>query len=337
MRNLAAIYRPTRLDDVVGQDQAKTVLYNHLQNKPKSSYLMCGGAGTGKTTCARIFAYELNHGKTNVLEINAANANGVDDMRQIIEDAKKKPIGTPYRIFVLDECHMLTPQAQNALLKLIEEPPSTVVILMCTTDPRKILPTITSRTLRLDFTRIDTTQVTDRLCWVLDQEGMTGYDRDALHYIAQLSNGGMRDALSMLDKVVSYDAGVNMEVVNQALGLVGFDDSFKLLSGVLSQDAEAVLRCLDKLNTNGADFKIAVQDFRRFVLNAIKSFLNVSPDLIPMPASEVAKFGQYAGRGAPAQLFKVLDVVNTLVGKVGYDSDPYTLTCTMFLQLVGDL
>ena len=147
----------------------------------------------------------------------------------------------------------------------------------------------------------------------------------------------MRDALSMLDKVVSYDAGVTMDVVNQALGLVGFDDSFKLLTGILTQDPEAVLRCLDKLNSNGADFKIAVQDFRRFVLNGIKSFLNVSPDLIPMPSSEVAKFKQYTGAYTPIQLFKVLDVVNTLVGKVGYDSDPYTLTCTMFLQLVGDL
>lgn len=334
MRNLAATYRPSKLEDVVGQEQAKQVLRVHLKNKPKSGYLFVGSAGTGKTTCARIFAYELNHGKTNVVEINAADTNGVDGIRQIIEDAKKKPIGTPYRIFILDECHMLTNQAWNALLKLVEEPPASVVILMCTTDPRKIPNTITSRVLRLDFTRIDIDLVQKRLGWVLQQEQYTTYDEDALRYLAQLANGGMRDALSMLDKVVSYDAGVTLAVVNQALGLIGFEESFTLLSGVFNRDANKVVETLAKLNAQGIDFKICIQDFRRFVLNAVKFSLGVNPNLIPMPADEVKKFQLYSGS---PKLFLILSRINDLVPKVTYDADPFTLVNSEFLRLVGEI
>lgn len=334
MRNLAATYRPAKLDDVVGQEQAKQVLRVHLKTKPKSGYLFVGFAGTGKTTCARIFAYELNHGKTNVVEINAADTNGVDGIRQIIEDAKKKPIGTPYRIFVLDECHMLTTQAWNALLKLVEEPPASVVILMCTTDPRKIPNTITSRVIRLDFSRLDIDLVQKRLEWVLQQEGYNDYDSNALKYIAQLANGGMRDALSMLDKVVSYDAGVTFDVVNQALGLIGFDDSFALLDSIVKQDAGEVVNVLTKLNSQGVDFRICIQDFRRFLLNAVKCSLGVSHKLIPMPEDEINKFNLYT---RDQRLFVILARINELVPKTTYDADPYTLVTTELIRLVGEI
>lgn len=334
MRNLAATYRPSRLEDVVGQEQVKQVLGVHLEAKPKSGYLFVGSAGTGKTTCARIFAYELNHGKTNVSEINAADSNGVDGIRQLIEEAKKKPIGTPYRIFILDECHMLTIQAWNALLKLIEEPPPTVVILLCTTDPRKIPNTITSRVLRLDFSRIDLPLVQQRLEWVLQQEGYTDYQPEALRYVAQLSNGGMRDALSMLDKVVSYEAGITLAVVNQALGLIGFDDSFALLDGILGRDAQGVIKTLQKLNSQGVDFRICVQDFRRFMLDAVKAALGVESALIPMPETEVEKLRKYP---KDARLFLILARVNELVPKMTYDADPFTLMATEFIRMVGEL
>lgn len=334
MRNLAATYRPARLDDVVGQEQAKRVLRAHMQSKPKSGYCFVGSAGTGKTTCARIFAYELNKGKTNVVEINAADANGIDTVRQIIEDAKKKPIGTPYRIFILDECHMFSNAAWNALLKLIEEPPATVVILMCTTDPRKIPATITSRVLRLDFSRIDVEQVTERLCWVMEQEKYTDYDREALRYVAQLSNGGMRDALSMLDKVVSYEAGITLDVVNQALGLIGFSDSFELLDALYDKSVEDVVRIMTKLNSQGSDFRISIQDFRRFLLNGVKYNLNVPPELIPMPANELQKFQAYP---KDHRMMWLLARVNDVVPKTTYDTDPYTLVTTEFIRMAGEL
>lgn len=334
MRNLAAIYRPTTLDDVVGQEQVKQVLRVHLKTKPKSGYLFVGSAGTGKTTCARIFAHELNKSKANIVEINAADANGVDDVRKIIDDAKKKPMGTPYRIFVLDECHMLTTQAWNALLKLIEEPPPTVVILLCTTDPRRIPPTITSRVLRLDFSRIDINLVQGRLEYVLQQEHCTDYQKDALRYIAQLSNGGMRDALSMLDKVVSYEAGVSLDVVSQALGTIGFEDSFSLLEAILNHDASKIINTINNLNTKGVDFRICVQDFRRFMLNAVKTMLNVDLNLIPMPLTEIEKFKQYP---QDQRLFLILARVNELVPKMTYDTDPFTLVTTEFIRMAGEI
>lgn len=334
MRNLAATYRPTTLDEVVGQEQAKRVLRAHLASKPKSGYCLVGGAGSGKTTCARIFAYALNHGKTNVVEINAADANGVDTVRQIIDDAKKKPIGTPYRVFVLDEVHMFSQAAWNALLKLIEEPPASVVILMCTTDPRKIPNTITSRVLRLDFTRIDAELIAKRIEWVLGQEGVTEFDSNAIRYVAQLANGGMRDALSMMDKVVSYGAGITMDIVSQALGLIGFDDSFELLDALLNHSPERVLATLAKLNRQGADFKISIGDFRRFLVNGIKRKLGVSTNLIVMPEHEVARFDNFNN---VSEMFWLLARVNELLPKLSYDSDPYTLVTAEFLRMVGEI
>jgi len=230
---------------------------------------------------------------------------------------------------------MLTTQAQNALLKLIEEPPPSVVLLLCTTDPRKILPTITSRVLRLDFSRIDTQLVTGRLAWVLDQEGCKEYDREALQYVAQLANGGMRDALSMLDKVVAYESGITMGIVNQALGLVGFDDSFALLSALVARDGLSVTSSVDKLSNQGVDFKICVQDFRRFILNGIKFMLGADKSVIPMPPSELERFKTCSC--SVIDMNKILDVVNELVARVAYDPDPYTLVSTMFLQLVGEM
>lgn len=333
MRNLAATYRPTRLDDVVGQEQAKKVLRTHLDSKPKSSYCFCGSAGTGKTTCARIFAYELNKGKQNVIEINAADNTGVDGVRKIISDARHKPIGTPYKIFILDECHMLSTQAWNALLKLVEEPPDTVVMLFCTTDPRKIPNTITSRVLRLDFSRIDIEEATDRLIWILAQEGIADVDREPLRYIAQLANGGMRDAITMLDKVLGYDVKIDFELINTALGLVGSETSCKIIESFYSHNANDILLCLDKLNSGGIDFKMWIQDFRRFVLQAVQVQLQVDPKLIALPPDVIETLKKFPADG---RLFHILMTLNDLVNSILMEPDPYTLVKVIFLKIVGE-
>lgn len=332
MRNLAATYRPTVLDDVVGQEQVKRVLRTHLASKPKSGYLFVGSAGTGKTTCARIFANELNNGKRNIIEINAADNTGVDGVRQIISDARHRPIGTPYKIYILDECHMLTVQAWNALLKLVEEPPETVVLLLCTTDPRKIPNTITSRVLRLDFSRIEVEQVTDRLLWILQQENVTGVDREPIHYIAQLANGGMRDAITMLDKVLGYGVDITFDIVNSALGLVGFNISISLLDSFFNKDAKSVLEILERINRDGIDFKMWVQDFRRFTLQAVQVQLQVDSSLIALPKDVVDTIDKYPRDG---RIFNALFVLDSLVNKILMEPDPYTLVKIAFLRIVG--
>lgn len=333
MRNLAAKYRPTVLEDVVGQEQAKRVLRTHLDSKPKSGYLFVGSAGTGKTTCARIFASELNRCKQNIFEINAADNTGVDGVRKIISDARHKPIGTPYKIYILDECHMLSVQAWNALLKLIEEPPETVVMLLCTTDPRKIPNTITSRVLRLDFSRIDVSKVAERLKWILDQENIRIDDVEPLRYIAQLANGGMRDAITMLDKVLGYDVSINFDIINTALGLVGFDMSIGILRSFYEHDSTSLLGILDKINNGGIDFKVWVQDFRRFILNAVEVQLQISSDLIALPPDVIVEIDRFPKDG---RLFHILMTLNDLVNSVLMEPDPYTLIRVIFLKIVGE-
>lgn len=332
MRNLAAIYRPTRLDDVVGQEDPKKVLRAHLQSKPKSGYLFVGSAGTGKTTCARIFAHELN-GNANIYEINAADNTGVEGVRKIISDARHKPIGTKYKIFILDECHMLTVQAWNALLKLVEEPPESVVLLFCTTDPRKIPNTITSRVIRLDFSRINIDLVTDRLLWILEQEQITGVQREPLRYIAQLANGGMRDAITMMDKVLGYGVDIRFDIINTALGLVGFDISIKILESFYNHDFNDLISTLDKINQSGVDFKSWVQDLRRFVLQVVELQLGVRKADVALPGEicdTVLKFPQ------DGRLFQALMSLDNLVQMILMEPDPYTLVKIDFLRIAGD-
>lgn len=332
MRNLAAIYRPDRLDDVVGQDSAKIVLRKHLETKPKSGYLFVGSAGTGKTTCARIFAHELN-GRANIYEINAADNTGVEGVRKIISDARHKPIGTRYKIFILDECHMLTVQAWNALLKLVEEPPEAVVLLFCTTDPRKIPNTITSRVLRLDFTRIDIDAVTDRLAWILEREGITGVDKAPLRYIAQLANGGMRDAITMMDKVLGYGVNITFDVINTALGLVGFDVPKRILNCFYAHDFKGLIEVIDEINKNGVDFKTWVQDFRRFVLQAVELQLGVRPEDVALPR-EVSK--ELLTLPTDGRLFQTLCSLDGLAQLILMEPDPYTLVKVHLLRMAGD-
>ena len=332
MRNLAAIYRPTKLDDVVGQENPKKVLRNHLNTKPKSGYLFVGSAGTGKTTCARIFAHELN-GTSNIYEINAADNTGVEGVRKIISDARHKPIGTAYKIFILDECHMLTVQAWNALLKLVEEPPESVVLLFCTTDPRKIPNTITSRVLRLDFARIDVDAVADRLSWILQQEGIQGVPREPLRYIAQLANGGMRDAITMMDKVLGYGVDINFDIINSALGLVGFDVSIRVLSAFYDHDFKKLCDVLDEINRNGVDFKAWVQDFRRFLLQAVELQLGVPASDVALPIDVCKRVVEISG--ADGRLFQALCSLDNLVQCVVMEPDPYTLVKVNFLKIAG--
>lgn len=332
MRNLAAVYRPTKLDDVVGQEDPKKVLRNHLQAKPKSGYLFVGSAGTGKTTCARIFAHELN-GQSNIYEINAADNTGVEGVRKIISDARHKPIGTKYKIFILDECHMLTVQAWNALLKLVEEPPESVVLLFCTTDPRKIPNTITSRVLRLDFTRIDIDAVTDRLLWILEQEHITGVQREPLRYIAQLANGGMRDAITMMDKVLGYGVDINFDVINTALGLVGFDVPMNILKALYDHNIKGLIDVLDDINRKGVDFKAWVQDFRRFVLQAVELQLGVKPEDVALPKDISSNLATLPQDG---RLFQTLCSLDDLVQLIIMEPDPYTLVKVHFLRIAGD-
>ena len=334
MRNLAATYRPTKLEDVVGQKQAKAILTTHLASKPKSSYLFCGGAGTGKTTCARIFARSLNNSDFNIIEINAADNTGVDGVRKIITDASRVPIGTPYKIFILDECHMLSTQAWNALLKLIEEPPDSVVFLFCTTDPHKIPATIMSRVLRVDFKRIDLNLIVKRLAWILEQEQLPPIEESSLKYIAQLANGGMRDAISLLDKVLGYGVEVTQDLINSALGMVGAETSYQLLECICRHDALQALNIIENISVNNLDYKSWVMDFRRFIVNVLMIRLNVNSDQITLPTDIVERIKLLP----PAvDYFRIAQTLNQICSDLVMESEPLTRIRIEFVKLAEDM
>lgn len=333
MRNLAATYRPSTLDDVVGQEQAKAILMTHLTSKPKSSYLFCGNAGTGKTTCARIFARALNKAEFNIIEINAADNTGVDGVRKIITDASRVPIGTQYKIFVLDECHMLSTQAWNALLKLIEEPPDSVVFLFCTTDPHKIPGTIMSRVLRVDFKRIDLNLIVKRLAWILEQEQLPPIEESSLKYIAQLANGGMRDAISLLDKVLGYGVTVTQDLINSALGTVGAETSYHLLECILNNDVLQTVNMIDSLSVNNLDYKAWIMDFRRFVVKAVMIMLGADTDQLALPDEVIEKIRQLPKN---PKIMLIADLLNHVCNALVLESDPLTRIRIEFIKLASD-
>lgn len=168
---LAIKYRPKKWSEVTEQGSTKVILQQQLESgEIKNAYLFCGPAGCGKTTCARIFANDINHGEGNPIELDAASNNGVDDVREIIQQAKTKSLNSEYKIFIIDECHAISNAGWQAMLKIIEEPPAKSIFIFCTTNPERIPKTILSRVQRYDFNRISTEGIINRLQYILEQE-----------------------------------------------------------------------------------------------------------------------------------------------------------------------
>lgn len=177
-QTLAVKYRPKTFDDVTEQESVKIILQQQLQaGEVKHAYLFCGGAGTGKTTCARIFANDINGGEGSPIELDAASNSSVDDVRNIIQQAKTKSLDSEYKVFIIDECHAISNTGWQAFLKLIEEPPAKSIFIFCTTDPQKIPKTILSRVQRYDFQRLSNSGICDRLKYIIEKENEE-YERD---------------------------------------------------------------------------------------------------------------------------------------------------------------
>ena len=243
-------YRPATFDTVVGQKALIVTLKNAiLTGKLAHAYLFCGPRGVGKTTCARIFAKSINcehltpEGEAcnecescrafneqrsyNIHELDAASNNSVDDIRELIDQVRIPPQIGRYKVFIIDEVHMLSTAAFNAFLKTLEEPPRHAIFILATTERHKVLPTILSRCQIYDFTRIELNDIVEHLAKVADKEGVTT-EESALHIIAQKADGGMRDALSLFDQMVSYTAGnVTYEGVIGSLNILDYDYYFR--------------------------------------------------------------------------------------------------------------
>lgn len=271
MATLAVKYRPTQFEDVCGQENVISILNNQLKEKTfKNAYLFCGNSGCGKTTLARIFAKKLNNGGGSITEIDAASNNGVEDVRKIIKDSQFMPLDGSYKIYILDECHLFSNGAWNAMLKLIEEPPAKTIFIFCTTDPQKIPPTIIGRVQRYNFTKINDQQIVDRLKYILKSEGINTFEETSLHFIARISRGGMRDSISTMEKCLGYSTNLTTDNVTKALGVVGYKSMVELLKSVKNKSQENVLKSVDSLYSNGIDLKIFIVDFIQFLLDIVR-------------------------------------------------------------------
>ena len=326
MEALATKYRPRTFKEVVCQDNIKKVLTNQLDTgEVKQAYLFCGSAGTGKTTSARIFANEGNAGKGKPIEIDGASNNGVDNIRNIIDDCRMKSLDSKYKVYIIDEVHMLSIGAFNALLKVLEEPPKGVIFILCTTDPHKIPATILSRVQRFQFKRIPQNEVVKRLQYVLQQEGKITYDMEALQYIAKLADGGMRDALMKLDTVLGYTTEITMEAVLDCLGITNYDYLFKIVSSIIKQDATTPMQLIDDLYKQGKDLKLFVKDLSKFILDLCKLELTQDINTTMIPPELKTKCTQLLCKCDLDLLVDIMDAVNKLMDKIKYEQNPKSL------------
>ena len=333
IKSLAVKYRPTTFDEVVEQGAIKLILRQQLESEEvKNAYLFCGGAGTGKTTCARIFANEINNFKGNPIEMDAASNSGVEDVRAIIQQAKTKSLDSEYKIFIIDECHSISNTGWQAFLKLIEEPPAKSIFIFCTTDPQKIPKTILSRVQRYDFQRISHNAVADRLHYICQSEDVEVCERDALDYIAKLADGGMRDAITLMDKCLSYDKDLTMDNVIKALGITGYDTMFFLTDSIITNDTEAVIKTIEDVHRSGKDLKQFIKTYTNFVLDLCKYGCLGNFEFIEIPNTYKYTMDRYNDH-AYEDFTRLLNTLVQLNASIKFDTSPkYTIEAVLVLR-----
>lgn len=327
METLATKYRPQHFEDVVCQDNVKKVLSNQLQTgEIKQAYLFCGSSGTGKTTSARIFANDVNEGKGKPIEIDGASNNGVDNIRSIIDDCRMKSLDSKYKVYIIDEVHMLSIGAFNALLKVLEEPPKGVIFILCTTDPHKIPATILSRLQRFDFKRIPQFEIVQRLKYILNEEDTyITYDIEALEYIAKLADGGMRDAIMKLDTVLGYTTDITLQAVLDCLGITNYEHLLKIVQGIINKQADEPIQIIDSIYRDGKDLKLFVKDLNKFVLDLCKLNITRNKELTMIPTDIMRQCIHIATNTSKYDLVDILDGVNNLLDKIKYEQNPKNL------------
>lgn len=256
-------YRPTTFDTVVGQSSITSTLKHAItSNQLAQSYLFCGPRGVGKTTCARIFAKEINKFNNenavddfsfNIFELDAASNNSVDDIRNLTDQVRVPPqIGT-YKVYIIDEVHMLSTQAFNAFLKTLEEPPRHAKFILATTEKHKIIPTILSRCQIFDFKRVGVNDIASHLEFVANSEAVSA-EKEALHLIAQKADGSLRDSLSIFDRLISFsDKTLTYKGVIEHLNILDYDYYFKVTDYLLTNDIKELLNTFNEILDNGFD------------------------------------------------------------------------------------
>lgn len=269
--------------EYVGCEPCQCIMVDH----PLHTYITDNFTVTHNTTSARIMANILNDGQGEPIEIDAASHSGVNDIREIVEQAQSYPVGSKYKVFIVDECHSISNAGFQVFLKCLESSPARSVFILCTTNPEKIPGTVLSRVQTFQLSKISLKGIQDRLVYVLEQEKAEGrqltYDVNAVNYIAKLAQGGMRDALTSLDKCLAYSSDITMENVEKALNLPNYDDYFKLLNFIAKKDNNGIVSVINDVYDSGVNFIKWFDGFMAFISNIIKYIYiqDISATMIP--------------------------------------------------------
>ena len=324
-------YRPQNFDEIIGQEHICTTLQNALKNgRIAHAYLFTGSRGIGKTSTARILAKTLNcldpqqlnpcnvcqncveitsSRSMDVIEIDGASNRGIDQVRELRENVKYPPSNSKYRIFIIDEVHMLTREAFNALLKTLEEPPPQVVFIFATTEPLKVPPTIISRCQRYDFHRIQIKEIVNQLKKIVVSENISISD-DILALLAKKSDGALRDAESLLEQVISFSSGsVTLSVIQRLLGLTDYEYYFNIGNLVFNHDLNSLMKAAEEVFNNGlniGEFLIGLSEhFRNLLITAIAK----TPDELDLPESHKTRYTEEASKWSINDLMRLIKLV----------------------------
>ena len=350
-------FRPTEFGDVRGQDHIVTTLKNQIQaDRIGHAYLFCGTRGTGKTTVAKIFARAVNcehpvdgnpcgtcaacrsiaaGTSMNVIEIDAASNNGVDNIREIRDEVAYSPTEGRYKVYIIDEVHMLSIGAFNALLKTLEEPPAYVIFILATTEAHKIPVTILSRCQRYDFRRITADTITARLRELTEKEGVETEEK-ALRYIAKAADGSMRDALSLLDQCIAFylNQKLTYDHVLDVLGAVDTEVYSKLLRQTLNRDLPGVMEGIEELVIQGRELGQFVTDFTWYLRNLLLLKSNDQmEDILDVSSENLARLKEEALRIEDDTLMRYIRIFSELGGQIRYASQKRVLVEVAFIKL----
>ena len=320
-------YRPKTLDDVYGQDVIVKIIKNSIQNNQiNHAYLFAGPRGTGKTSIAKIFAKIINcenpvdckpcgkcvsctvENNSDIIEIDAASNNGVDEIRELRNKVNLLPAYGKYKVYIIDEVHMLTQGAFNALLKTLEEPPAHVIFILATTDPHKVLETILSRCQRLDFKKISNEAIVKNLTQIAEKEKID-IDINALNEIATLADGGMRDSVGMLDQARAYTEGkITIEDIHEINGTLTEKNLKEILENIIENKLDEILEKIDKYNEKGKNFVKLLEEFINFTRNII--LFKEAPKYFKEKTQNIQNYEEISNKISIQELFDIIEILN---------------------------
>ncbi|MEX2457005.1 MAG: DNA polymerase III subunit gamma/tau, partial [Balneolaceae bacterium] len=345
-RALTRTYRPQSFEDIVSQEHVSSTLKNAIkQNRLSHAYMFCGPRGVGKTTMARVLARTINsigadvdgeslNQTLNIVEIDAASNNKVDDIHHLRETVRIPPQNGRYKVFIIDEVHMLSKQAFNALLKTLEEPPEHAIFIFATTEPHKVLPTILSRVQRFDFKRIAVDEIVSRLKDICRKEEIQ-IDEESLHVIAKKADGALRDALGLMDQAIAFcGSDIRYQELLEALNVVGHDQLFDFTAAVQERDSDKGLQLVDSLLKDGADIQEFLTSLTEHIRNMYVAVKSERMYLVDATADTKNRYKEAAQNFTEEDLMRMLHLVSDAQIKIRDVQQPRVHFEILLLKLV---